>query len=789
MGLTRKILLFTSLLVIALVTITLAYTTRQAEQLALASLDRALRQAQRVWTSFQADRYEKLKLGVRVFGNDPAFKAAVQTRDPATVRDLLQERGRDLAADLFVATDAAGLLIARSDGSDVTATGTDLSQEPLVARPLSTGQEAATVWAQGDALYEAVSVPMSFGDEPVGVLIAGYRIDERLASEIHAFTEGDVAFVARVTGRPPRLVASTLGPLAAPLSAVLGGPEIAGSQQGADPFEVDFAGDRFLAVQMPLGPTGGGTGTVLVLRSLSREMVPFNRFRAGLAFVSFAVMALALVVAAVGARRITGPLQVLVGLVERVRDGSYTGAVTVDSRDEIGALATAFDRMREGIAAREDQIRRMALQDPLTGLPNRALFDDRLQQALVAARRASNRLAVLVVGIDRLKAVNDTLGHHAGDEVLRQVGARLAHALRGSDTVARLGGDEFAVLLPATGAERARRLAVRLGRALHEAVEVEGKTLHVAGTVGAALSPDHGDDPVALVRHAESAMYVAKREGTALAFYDAAQDSSSADRLWLVEELREALEQRTLTLEYQPKVDLGSGRAIAVEALARWIHPTRGVVSPAQFIPAAEQAGLIRKLTRHVLEVAVTQCAAWHAAGMPVEVAINVSARDLLSSDLEDAMEALLRTTGLDPRCVCLEITESAVMEDPQHAMGVLARLRAMGMGLSIDDFGTGYSSLSYLRRLPVSEIKIDRSFVMAMQGEDDDTAIVRATIELGHNLGLTVVAEGVENEAAYSILRTLGCDLAQGYHVSRPLPADAVLEWMRVRAAVAPVA
>jgi diguanylate cyclase (GGDEF)-like protein len=452
----------------------------------------------------------------------------------------------------------------------------------------------------------------------------------------------------------------------------------------------------------------------------------------------------------------------------------------VRHHDEIGELADAFNQMREGIAERETRIMDLAYLDRLTGLPNRALFNDRLQQAIVVALRLGHPLSAMMMDLDRFKYVNDTLGHHIGDLLLCEVGKRLrANLLRDSDTVARLGGDEFAILLPTGDVSAARHVAARLLRALEEPIVVEGQVVDVGASIGIVSCPADGTDMNVLLRRADVAMYAAKRANSGFAIYDERDDQHSAERLSLMSELRQAVERDELTLYYQPKVDLATHAVKYVEALVRWEHPTRGFIPPDEFIPFAEQTGYIKAISRWVAEKAIEQCSKWQALGMDLKVSINVSARDLMQAELPATVDALLRKYNVEPSWLWIEITESAIMDDPNHAIATLDQLHDLGIRLSIDDFGTGYSSLSYLKRMPVDELKIDRSFVMGMADDKDDETIVRSTIDLGHNMGLKVVAEGVENEAVLDHLKELRCDLAQGYHVSRPLPAHKLETWL----------
>ncbi len=430
---------------------------------------------------------------------------------------------------------------------------------------------------------------------------------------------------------------------------------------------------------------------------------------------------------------------------------------------------------------------KQALFDELTELPNRSLFRDRLDQAVLASRRQNQPLALLVLDLDNFKEINDTFGHHGGDELLRQMGPRLRAGLsvlrgphlRESDTVARLGGDEFAILLPGTDAAGACVVARSVIDALERPFNVDGQALDVEASIGIAVFPGHGDTGELLLRNGDIAMYVAKRARGGYAVHAPDQSTPGKNRFALMAELRRAIENEELVLHFQPQVRIPDGSVTAMEALVRWRHPERGLLPPSEFVPLAEQTGLSKPLTHWVLSAALRQCRAWHEAGRAVAVSVNLSTRNLLDPQLAEMVGALLQTWGVEPRRLGLELTESAIMADPERSLAILAELRALGVSLSIDDFGTGYSSLAYLHRLPVAEVKIDKSFVTAMSADPSRVSIVRATVDLGHSLGFAVVAQGVEDEATWRLLVTLGCDRAQGYHVSRPLPVAEVDRWL----------
>jgi diguanylate cyclase (GGDEF)-like protein/PAS domain S-box-containing protein len=468
------------------------------------------------------------------------------------------------------------------------------------------------------------------------------------------------------------------------------------------------------------------------------------------------------------------------------RDGS-TFPADVSSFVTVGASADASfitSTVRDATerVAYETQLQYLALHDPLTGLGNRTLLYDRLQQVLAAARRNAQQFAILLLDLDRFKDINDTFGHHVGDDIIREVGDRLSTVLRLSDSLARMGGDEYVILLPNTDSAGAVLTASRINAVLEQPIEVRGQRVHVGSSIGIAVYPEHTEEPDVLLRHADLAMYSAKQANIGHAVYAGESDSHGLNRLALSGQLRDAIQTGQLVLHYQPKMRLDSGEIDGVEALVRWNHPQYGLISPDQFIPLAEHSGLIRPLTSWVLDKALTQCREWQDLNLDVGVAVNLSTRSLYDPDLPIVIDRLLASSGASASHLTVEITESVIMANPEHAMDVLGQLIDFGIKLSIDDFGTGYSSLSYLRHLRANELKIDRSFVMDLDSNDESNFIVRSVVELGHNLGLEVVAEGVESQRSLDILSALRCDRIQGYCLSWPQTAADLTRWMQER-------
>jgi len=466
--------------------------------------------------------------------------------------------------------------------------------------------------------------------------------------------------------------------------------------------------------------------------------------------------------------------------VHRRKDGSI---YPVEIRLQYSKTETppVFVAIIQDISERNAYIEELeykALHDDLTGLPNRNLLQDRLSHEMAVAGREVKPLALAILNMSRFQEINNTLGRQNGDLILQQVAERLVILFRKVDTIARIGGDEFAVILPNVGREQTSLIAGKIKKAMEESFMVEDTPIEVDVTIGVALYPEHGEDPQTLLRHSDVASRLAKIDRDGMSIYDSEQDSYSMRRLTLVGELRNAINDGGLSLHYQPKVDVKTSKVTDVEALVRWQHPVYGMISPAEFIPLAEQTALIKPLTMWVLNEAIRQQSIWQKSGLNIGMAVNLSTRNLIDRKLPQNVADLLDKHGVAADTIMLEITESTIMAYPETCMDVISQLKELGTHLSIDDFGTGYSSLAYLSKLPVSELKIDQSFIFSMLKDAGNEVIVRSTIDLGHNLDLTIIAEGVEDKDVWLGLEALGCDKVQGYFVNRPLPADKFLHW-----------
>ncbi len=505
------------------------------------------------------------------------------------------------------------------------------------------------------------------------------------------------------------------------------------------------------------------------------------------------------------------PLQKLMQGARRIAHGNLDENVVIESNDEMGKLAHIFNLMMHSLKLSindkdvalveikelnhtlenrviertrtletlNQELRHLALHDPLTGLPNRVLIQDRLEHSVLDAKRRNDTFAVFMIDLDRFKEVNDTLGHNVGDQLLLQVSQRLLDVLRDIDTVGRLGGDEFAIIVNDVNVDASVIVASKISQAFDLPFTLEHLNLNTSASIGIAIFPEHGESPQDLLKSADVAMYYAKQHKEEFCIYHQSKDIHSEQRLSLSSELREAINTEQLKLYYQPKIDLQRQRMIGVEALVRWQHPEKGIINPDDFIPLAEQTGLIKPLTYWVLERALADLQRWRSNGIELSVAVNLSTQNLQDSQLLNHLESLIKQYKTPSNQLVLEVTETALMQNMDTSIETLRKLKDLGVFLSIDDFGVGYSSFSYLQRLPIDDIKIDKSFVIDMENDIDGAVIVESIISLAHHLGLQVVAEGVENSTAMQQLLRWGCDMAQGYHICRPLPEHELMQFI----------
>jgi diguanylate cyclase (GGDEF)-like protein len=771
LSLRARIALFFVALLVAVQLIAFWFVNHTSYDAAQAQIEDELGVGQRVFERVLKENSDRLVQSASILAADFAFREAVATRDIDTVRSALDNHGARIHA--------SAMMFLGADGEIVAATGEGVSNgdtaglgDVLAAarrRGFGTG-----VRLLNDRPFQLVVVPVR-APVTIGWIALWFAIDEALAQDLRQLTNLDVSFVA-LGPQDHRVFTSTL-----PVSARQDLEQRLGSLRsdvGTQRLEMP-EGTEELRV-LALDRRGQRSLAAVLGRPLSTGLQNFRALQTTLVVIGVVSLLISGLGSLLIARGITAPIRRLLDSTSRMRQGEYDAPVDVTGEDEIGSLAAGLDHMRLGIQDRERRMRKLAYEDGLTALPNRLQFGSTLGEAIAAAREAGRSLTILLMDLNRFKYVNDALGHGAGDHVLREVAARLQLTVGSSVRVARLGGDEFAVLLEQSSVPDAIRLSNAIVAALEEPIDYAGQPLDVGVSIGITEFPAHGESAEVLLRNADIAMYVAKKTRTDYSVYDPGSDDSQRAHLSLVGELRRAVERDELDLYYQPKLHLATGRIVAAEALVRWHHPQRGFVSPGLFIPFAESTGYIRAISRWVLERAIRQAGQWRRAGLELQISVNLSTKDLLNRELPELLSEALERHGVPPEGLCLEITESGFMEDPDHVLKVLEQLAWLGVSLSIDDYGTGYSSLTYLMRLPVDELKIDRSFITDLANNADLETIVRSTVELGHRLALKVVAEGVEDPASLELLARIGCDSVQGYLLSPPLPAEDFESWFR---------
>jgi diguanylate cyclase (GGDEF)-like protein len=783
----NKVIVFVALLLIAIQLMIFVAIDRSVASNARQKIREELQVGERIFLRLLEARSQQLITASSVLTSDFGFRQALLTGDRGTVTSAMSNHGDRIGASQMILVGLDNRVLA--DISAVTeASGDRLFAFPdLVIDASKTGSTSAVRLINGVA-YQLVVVPV-LAPSLAGWMVVGFNIDSKLATDLGSLTSLDVSFATWQEKDGWQVNASTES--IALLQRLKDGLSKTPPASIASRIAT-FSGDDYVTSVTTLTLGADGAVVAILQHSLDEAIARFQSLR--LTLLALAAMSLCgtVIGSVLIARSISRPVTALVNFARRLERGDYEQAPPEIRGDELGELAHAFDSMRLAISAREQQITAMAYHDALTGLPNRALFNDRLSNAIDIARRLSHPVSVVLIDLNRFKEINDTFGHHVGDLLLREVSTRLRGALmRASDTVARLGGDEFAIIFPATNSFLALEAVRKVRNAFKAPVAFENRFLDIEGSFGIATFPEHGEDPHLLVSHADAAMYHAKRKRLGFAVYEEQYEMGAEidTRLSLASELGQAVENNELILYYQPRISLGPVVDDAVEALVRWQHPVRGFLSPDEFIPFAEQSGYIREITYWVISCAFAQAAQWRAQGSATVISINLSVRDLLSTGFAERCSELLQQHNVAPEAFIFEITESVIMDDPDKALGTAHQLHRMGFRLSIDDFGIGYSSLGLIKKLPIAELKIDRSFVMDMVADTEDLAIVRSVIDLAHNMGLIVVAEGVESADALALLAEMGCDAAQGYHICKPVPAYQVDLWLaqRKRAAVLP--
>jgi diguanylate cyclase (GGDEF)-like protein len=765
---TRIALLFL-LLILLIQLLSFALIRTAISRQAVASVNRELDNGTQVLEQLLMEKADELRTASRLLAADYGFRTALLSaeRDRPTLDSALENQTVRIEASIARLFDLQGDEIA-STGASVP--GLDAPLFAGLIAQAGTGGDATATYIAGNRLYllvaSAVRAPL-----PVAWVVMGFAVDEAIGQDLLRLTDLHLTLLEQTGSGTLRMAFSTLPAQKAELLRQTSWPSdlmaIRRSTLGSEDF-----GTRVIDI----GQSEGQRRYAVLQRSIAEAEAPYRQLQLLLLGLTVIGLLAALVGSLLTARHITRPLGELVRAARRLQAGEHVEPVAITRLDEIGKLAAAFNAMSAALEERQQQITRLAYWDSLSGLPNRVLFEQQLQARLEAGETGY----VLILDLVRFKLINDVLGHALGNALIRAAGDRLANPrIAAAALLARLGGDEFALWLPGVDGDRLKGLQADVMARFQEPFSVEDQAVDLSIRIGAIDSAQYPGDAALLLGRAEMALYAAKTRQEDSVLYTPLLDQSSEASLSLMSDLRRAAEQNEFVLNFQPKMDLARQAVSGAEVLVRWQHPERGRIPPDAFIPFAEQTGFIRTLSRWVIEATLQQQVQWRKAGYRLPVAVNLSARDLMDADLPAWLTERMAAHELSHDALTLEITESAIMDDPQRAQFTLEQLDALGFRLSIDDFGTGYSSLGYLKRLPVRELKIDKSFVLRLNSDSDDRSIVRATVELAHSMGLKVVAEGVENREIWDSLLELGCDYGQGYYMSRPLPAAEFMTWL----------
>ncbi len=742
-------------------------------RIAAAHVAEEIEHGERVLQRLLADRGARLQQDVRVLVSDFAFRKTVGAGDPATTQSVLDNHGARVHAD-------AGIVL--SDTRQIVASfglPTNLSPQAIaqLKQTIEKKEDHSWIMPLGGKLMQFAVAPILSPDS-VGWAAFGFVINESVSADLKQLTGLEITFLGQESGKPYEIAASSLTPAQRPdiLRAVLKHTRIPTQWP-----KFDINGQAYASSAIILDGEAHYHSAVLIQKSVEESIAPFKKISNILTIVSL-VGAVAGGLSGVWvSRAITNPIELLTEATNRIRRGERSVAVPTHLTGEIGQLAKGFQEMNDEIDKREAEISRLAFIDPLTQLANRTGILRATAQAL-ASRTDTMCVAIASLDIARLQHINDGLGYSVGDSVIVAVAERLAAAAGPDEHIGRTEGDGFAWLMRERNAETVEaRLRSLMDRFATDAITVEGQTIDVQLHLGWAVSRNEQDDANTLFRCAEIACDVANANQTSPVRYDASMSVESAPMLGLLSELRRALAQGEFLLVYQPKLTL-DGCPASVEALVRWNHPQRGLLSPGAFIEFAERTGNVRGITRNVLAQALAQSRRWIDAGLEIAIAINISARDLQDDSFPDFVRIAIEREHCAPELLKFEITERALLENFSAAERALEQFKQMGIAVSLDDYGTGYATLTHLSRLAVSELKIDRSFVTNLSPESRNYAIVRTTVELGHQLGMRVVAEGIETTQEWNAIRKTNCDEVQGYLFAKPMPAAALPEWWQTR-------
>jgi len=753
---------------VATITSVLLATDASVERQAQDKLDIG----KRVFEQLMLNRSQQLFGSAEVLTADFGFKGAVAQGDKRTILSVLENHGARIDADLMMLASLEGELVARTDAS-----AKNFPFVHLLPQAEASGGLMTVVMLDGKA-YQLVLLQVS-APRPIAWAAMGFLLDQPLANQLKSLTNlevsysgtGSEAFV--ISTMPKETHGRILNEKVLPNIQVNAKDEL-------NLKHMKFGQDEYLSLYVSLVETSKYKVNAFLSTSLSKARNDFSPLKIQMLLVSIISLIASVIGAFFISSNVTRPIKNLVSAAQRISGGDYSVELPLakNFKDEVNVLAGSFNVMQKGIAEREEKILHQAYHDTLTGLPNRILATQEMKKLIEMCRDSESCFALLSVNINRFKQINDTFGYQTGDGLLKAFALRLGTINEGEIFCARLGADEFLVLIQSEDHINFTPLVESSVKRLSDSYFIDDFEITISLRVGVAIFPLHGDQTGQLLRRTEIALSDAKQKKKDIQFYEEGSDAKHLNRIRLINDLKQAISNNHLVMYYQPKVDLHLRKVTQAEALIRWFHKELGFVSPEEFIGLAEQAGLMPALTRWVLKTVVKELGAWLKNGVDIAMAVNLSAYDLAHDDLPDYIDGLLAEYGVPATHLILEVTESAVIEEPEQAMNVLHRFKKSGIKLAIDDYGTGYSSLGQLKSMPVDELKIDKSFVLKLEQDKDDQVIVRSTIEMGHNIGLTIVAEGVETKAAWELLEAYGCDKLQGYFISKPQSPSDFLQW-----------
>lgn len=726
---------------------------------------------ERVLVNLLQHNTQSHKQAAQAFAAENEFKEAINSDDDHLIRAALGYYQGRMHAQLAYFVSVADHVV-NSEESPLPTTN-DFNATATKARNASGALQFEMI--QGTP-YQLITVPVK-APSTLGWIVLGFKLEHPLSSKIKHLTHLDISLIQKISGHPWQLIDSSLSPKQ---SEALIQKMTIGAEKPLSLIKLDVDNKRYYLRASPLYEKNGVVVMVALQASATELDEALNGLLARMLGMALFGLAVFLLLSWYLARATLSPITTLRDRALEIADGEADHFTDLSRKDEFGQLGQALNQMSTFLFDRLTRTEKVAFTDALTGLRNRAGFMRSLKQALEVNTSSSQPFSVLVVNISRFKPMNTTFGRAFGDALLCLMAERIKENVFGErDEVARLDADTFAVLLHHSGQSRATQYAEKIRQSLMTPLQVMDQAVEIQLGIGIAIYPEHGQDESMLLEHAETAQQACKDKKAGWIVYHASLEINPAAAMELISSLQQALKQDELLLYIQPKVDIHSRKVLGGEALIRWVHPEKGMIFPDQFIPQAEKTGAIAHITLWVLQKACAVMAEFKQQGLNIHIAVNLSARDLHNSALPHQIATLLRQYGLLPHMLKLEITEHSLMEDPERAESVLRNMASLGLQIAIDDFGTGYSSLSHLRQLPVHELKIDKSFVMFMDKNPADLAIVKSTIDLGHNLGLNVIAEGIESEDVLNQLNKLGCNEGQGYFIGKPMPVRDFGIWL----------